>query len=105
MYAKESSDVWYRDESSYGFRVLAQVACADQKWITLSKYTPKPMMTPRTNKNRRSAVWKYVKPNRSVKIGPSTRVKTPMKVRIVKTIPMMLLLRFQRYSHSAARIF
>jgi hypothetical protein len=28
-----------------------------------------------------------------------------MKVRIVKTIPMMLLLRFQRYSHSALLTF
>ncbi len=62
-------------------------------------------MTPSTNKNSRTAVTRYEKPNRWVKSGPRTRVKTPMKERIVKTIPTMLLLRLQRYSHSAARIF
>ena len=51
------------------------------------------------------AVWAIFRLNRSVKIGPSTSVKTPMKEPIVKTIPMMPLLKLQRYSHSAARIF
>src|SRR5437660_10207267 len=32
-------------------------------------------------------------------------LSSPRNVPIVKTIPMMLLLKFQRYSHSAARIF
>ena len=62
-------------------------------------------MTTSTNRNSRTAVTKYEKPNRSVKSGPRTSVKTPMKERIVNTIPMMLLLRLHRYSHSAARIF
>src|SRR5437016_14250128 len=101
MYTKESSSFWYRVETRYGFRVVATVACADQKWITLSRYTPKPMMTPRTNRNKRSAGCRYVKPNFSVKIGPRTIVKTPLQVRIVQTIPEMLLLSCQRYSHPA----
>jgi len=45
-----------------------------------------------------------VSPNPSKKLR-KTKVKTPTNVRIVKTIPRMLMLRFQRYSHSAARIF
>ena len=57
-----------------------------------------------TNAKRSRAVCRYEKPNRSVKSGPRTSVNTPMNERIVNTIPMMPLLRLQRYNHSAARI-
>src|SRR5438094_8407719 len=63
------------------------------------------MITARTRRNKTSAVCKDENPNCAVKIGPSRMVNTPRNVPIVKTIPMMVLLKVQRYSHSAARIF
>src|SRR5881396_913849 len=63
------------------------------------------MITASTRRNKTNAVCKDENPNCAVKIGPRRMVNTPRNVPIVKTIPMMLLLKFQRYSHSAARIF
>src|SRR5438876_1782702 len=105
MYTRDRSSFWYSAETKKGFLVRATLACADQKWITLSRYRPNPMITASTRRNKTSAVCKEENPNCAVKMGPSRKVNTPRNVPIVKTIPMMLLLKFQRYSHSAARIF